>query len=322
MQFNGEGIQHVALLCDDLVAAVDSLQMAGVPLMSAPNDVYYEMLEQRLPGHGEPVQELQTRGILLDGTTKVGRRACCCRSSPKRCSARCSSSSSSARPTTASARATSRRCSRAWSATRCAAARSRALRHTLLEDLQALLTGTLCISLGVMMLKEVGLLTGGTAGLAFLLHYGTGISFGKLFFLINLPFYWLAWRRMGRLFTVKTFVAVATLSAVSDLQPLVLHFESLNPLYAAAMGGLLIGTGFLMLFRHQASLGGVGIVALVLQRDRGWRAGHVQLAVDAAILLAALAMVEPSRIAYSLVGALTLNLTLAVNHRPGRYVAM
>jgi uncharacterized membrane-anchored protein YitT (DUF2179 family) len=197
-----------------------------------------------------------------------------------------------------------------------------ALRHTLFEDLQALLTGTLCISLGVLMLNQVGLLTGGTAGLAFLLHYGTGISFGKLFFLINLPFYWLAWRRMGRVFTAKTFVAVATLSAVSELQPLVVHFQSLNPLYAAAMGGLLIGTGFLMLFRHQASLGGVGIVALVLQRDRGWRAGHVQLAVDAAILLAALVMVEPSRIAYSLVGALTLNLTLAVNHRPGRYVAM
>lgn len=197
-----------------------------------------------------------------------------------------------------------------------------ALRHTLFEDLQALLTGTLCISLGVLMLNQVGLLTGGTAGLAFLLHYGTGISFGKLFFLINLPFYWLAWRRMGRVFTAKTFVAVATLSAVSELQPLVVHFQSLNPLYAAAMGGLLIGTGFLMLFRHQASLGGVGIVALVLQRERGWRAGHVQLAVDAAILLAALVMVEPSRIAYSLVGALTLNLTLAVNHRPGRYVAM
>jgi 4-hydroxyphenylpyruvate dioxygenase len=72
MQFNGEGIQHVALLCDDLVAAVDRLQLAGVPLMSAPNDVYYEMLEQRLPGHGEPVQELQTRGILLDGSTGGG----------------------------------------------------------------------------------------------------------------------------------------------------------------------------------------------------------------------------------------------------------
>jgi 4-hydroxyphenylpyruvate dioxygenase len=73
MQFNGEGIQHVALLTDDLLATIDSLALAGVPLMAAPNDVYYEMLEERLPGHGQPVAELQTRGILLDGTTQDGR---------------------------------------------------------------------------------------------------------------------------------------------------------------------------------------------------------------------------------------------------------
>jgi 4-hydroxyphenylpyruvate dioxygenase len=72
MKFNGEGIQHIALLTDDLMASVDSLQMAGVPLMSAPNDIYYEMLEERLPGHGEPVAQLKARGILLDGTTKGG----------------------------------------------------------------------------------------------------------------------------------------------------------------------------------------------------------------------------------------------------------
>jgi 4-hydroxyphenylpyruvate dioxygenase len=47
--------------------------MAGVPLMAAPNDIYYEMLEQRVPGHGQPVAELQTRGILLDGTTEGGK---------------------------------------------------------------------------------------------------------------------------------------------------------------------------------------------------------------------------------------------------------
>ena len=74
MQFNGEGIQHLALLCNDLQASVDSLQMAGVPLMTAPNDSYYEMLEQRLPGHGEPIPELQARGILLDGSTKDGEK--------------------------------------------------------------------------------------------------------------------------------------------------------------------------------------------------------------------------------------------------------
>jgi len=71
-QFNGEGIQHIALLTDDILASVDALQMAGIPLMSAPNDIYYEMLAERLPGHGEPVAELQTRGILLDGSTANG----------------------------------------------------------------------------------------------------------------------------------------------------------------------------------------------------------------------------------------------------------
>jgi 4-hydroxyphenylpyruvate dioxygenase len=72
MQFNGEGIQHIALICDDLMATVDKLAMAGVPLMTAPNEAYYEMLDGRLPGHGQPVAELQTRGILLDGSTDGG----------------------------------------------------------------------------------------------------------------------------------------------------------------------------------------------------------------------------------------------------------
>jgi len=74
MQFNGEGIQHIALLCDDLPTTVDQLQMAGVPLLSAPNDIYYEMLEERVPGHGQPVDQLQARGILLDGSTAGGHK--------------------------------------------------------------------------------------------------------------------------------------------------------------------------------------------------------------------------------------------------------
>ncbi len=70
MQFNGEGIQHIALICDDLPSTVDKLALAGVPLMSAPSDSYYEMLEGRLPAHGQDVSALQTRGILLDGSTE------------------------------------------------------------------------------------------------------------------------------------------------------------------------------------------------------------------------------------------------------------
>ena len=73
MQFNGEGIQHIALLTDDLYDTIDKLALAGIPLMTAPNEAYYEMLAERLPGHGETVPEMQTRGILLDGTTEGGK---------------------------------------------------------------------------------------------------------------------------------------------------------------------------------------------------------------------------------------------------------
>ena len=74
MQFNGEGIQHIALITDDLIASVDSLRKAGMPLMTAPPETYYEMLSGRLPDHGEDPAELQSRGILLDGTTGEGGR--------------------------------------------------------------------------------------------------------------------------------------------------------------------------------------------------------------------------------------------------------
>ena len=69
LKFNGEGIQHIALLTDNIAASVDALRLAGVPLMSAPNDMYYEMIEERLPSHQEPVEALKARGILIDGNT-------------------------------------------------------------------------------------------------------------------------------------------------------------------------------------------------------------------------------------------------------------
>ncbi|MFV8672090.1 4-hydroxyphenylpyruvate dioxygenase [Ralstonia pseudosolanacearum] len=73
LQFNGEGIQHIALLTDNLIDTIDQLQLAGVPLMTAPNDYYYEALEARLPNHGQPIEQLKARGILLDGSTSGGK---------------------------------------------------------------------------------------------------------------------------------------------------------------------------------------------------------------------------------------------------------
>lgn len=72
MQYNGEGIQHIAFSCDDLPTTLDRLAERGVPFLDPPPATYYEMLEERLPGHGEPVEELSRRGILLDGSTDDG----------------------------------------------------------------------------------------------------------------------------------------------------------------------------------------------------------------------------------------------------------
>jgi len=70
--YNGEGIQHIAFSCDDLPACWDRLKALGTPFAPPPPKAYYDMLEERLPRHGEPVDELQKRGILLDGSTEDG----------------------------------------------------------------------------------------------------------------------------------------------------------------------------------------------------------------------------------------------------------
>jgi len=195
-------------------------------------------------------------------------------------------------------------------------------RHRAYEDIQALLTGTLFVALGVVMFGHTGLLTGGTVGIAFLLHYATGWNFGVLIFVLNLPFYGLAWKRMGRPFTLKTFAAVGLLALLTNVVPTLVHFELLNPVFTAVMGGLLMGAGMLILFRHRASLGGFNVLVLFLQERFGWRAGRIQMALDCAIVLCSLAVVDWQHTALSVLGAVVLNQTLATNHRVGRYMAL
>ena len=196
------------------------------------------------------------------------------------------------------------------------------LRHRPHEDIQALITGTLFVALGVVMFGRTGLLTGGTAGIAFLIHYATGWNFGLVFFCINLPFYGLAYSRMGLQVTLKTFAAVALLATISNLLPLWISLGAINPVFAAVAGGLLMGTGMLILFRHRASLGGFNVLVLYLQERFGWRAGLIQMALDCTIVVLAFALTDWWHIALSVLGAVVLNQTLAINHRTGRYVAI
>ena len=195
-------------------------------------------------------------------------------------------------------------------------------RHRFFEDMLALLTGTLLVSLGLTLFTKATLVVGGTAGLALLISYGGGWGFGAVFFAVNLPFYVLALRRMGWPYTIRTFVAVALVSGLSRLTPALISIDAVAPVYASVAGGALIGIGLLVLFRHRAGLGGFNVLAVYIQDAHGVRAGYVQLVLDCMILLAACFVIPLDRVALSLAGALAINLTLAINHKPGRYTGV
>lgn len=194
-------------------------------------------------------------------------------------------------------------------------------RHSLFEDVFAIILGTLMVSFGVMLLRQVGGVTGSSAGIAFLISYASQLSFSMAFFLINLPFYYLAIRRMGWEFTIKTFCAVALVSVFSDLHTRFIHIDHLQPIYAALFGNLMMGLGFIVLFRHKASLGGINILALYLQDRIGLRAGKLQMVVDVLVVLGSLYLVSLPILLASIAGAVALNLIIAMNHRPHRYSA-
>lgn len=191
--------------------------------------------------------------------------------------------------------------------------------HGTFEDVQALFSGSLFVGITMMMYAQAGLLTGSTAGLAFVLHYATGWSFGAIYFLINIPFYWFAWKHIGKEFTIKTFLSVAMLSLVTTFGPQLIHFDYLHPAFAAIAGGLLMGTGVLFLARHKSSLGGATIVSLYVQDKYGIPAGKVQMAIDCVVVALALWIVPLDRVLWSILAAVVMGMFLAVSHRPGRY---
>ena len=194
--------------------------------------------------------------------------------------------------------------------------------HSLTDDIQGLSLGIFLCGLGIHLLTSVGLITGQTAGLAVIIAYLTGYSFGVVFFAINLPFYFLAYKRLGAEFTIKSLISVSLLSVVTELLPLGFVIQSLNPALGAVMFGSLVGLGLLAMFRHNGSLGGLGVIALLIQDTTGFKAGWVQLITDGVIFAVALLLFPATVVVYSLLGAVVLNLIITFNHRRDRYIAI
>ncbi|WP_245345804.1 MULTISPECIES: YitT family protein [unclassified Arthrobacter] len=195
------------------------------------------------------------------------------------------------------------------------------LRHSPIEDVLGIITGCFAASLGLFLLKSCEAVTGGTAGLALLISYAVHLPFGVIFLVVNTPFFALAAWKKGWDFTLRTIGAVVVVSTLTPVHSAVIGDITIAPLYGVLGGNLLASIGLLILFRHKASLGGFNIMALIFQERLNWRAGYVQMGLDVAIVLAALAFVPPLMVALSALGATLMNLILALNHRSGRYLA-
>ena len=75
-----------------------------------------------------------------------------------------------------------------------------------------------------------------------------------------------------------------------------------------------MGLGMLILFRHNTSLGGFNVLVLYCQQRFGIAAGKMQMGIDVTILIASAFFMSPMVLACSVLGAIMLNLVLAMNH--------
>ena len=194
-------------------------------------------------------------------------------------------------------------------------------KHSRIDDAQGLALGVFLCGIGLHVLTHVGLITGQTAGLAVIISYLTGWSFGAVFFVINIPFYILAYLRLGVAFTIKSLVSVTLLSVVTELLPIGWQMGTITPWLGAVVAGCVTGVGLIVMFRHNGSLGGFGVLGLIIQDATGFRAGYFQLIVDAILFSVAFFILPFHLVIWSLLGAVIINLSIAVNHRPDRYVA-
>ncbi|GGW79510.1 YitT family protein [Alteromonas halophila] len=192
-------------------------------------------------------------------------------------------------------------------------------KHSVFEDMFALVCAGLFVAFGVHLFQSQDLMVGGAAGLALLGTHALPVSFGTIFFLINIPFYALAWTQISKRFTFNTFISVTTVSVLTEQVHRVVDISHINPFFAAVFGGILIGMGMLIMFRHSSSLGGLGILAFFLQGRYNIRAGYFQLGVDCIILLSSLYFIAWPLVAISILAAFCLNMVITLNHRPERY---
>ncbi len=179
----------------------------------------------------------------------------------------------------------------------------------------AIIEGCFLAALGLFFLQSSNLLVGGTAGIAAISNKALTLTMGTWFFLVNVPFFIIALKQMGKAFTIKSFIGIFIVSVLTDTLNLLINIDSIPIWLASFIGGGLIGIGLLILFRHNTSLGGVNILALYIEKKHGIHSGKIILATDMLVVLLALKFYPLEQIAYSMIGFFVLTSVIGRYHK-------
>ena len=198
--------------------------------------------------------------------------------------------------------------------------RTDSFRHTWYEDVFGIATGSILLGVGIALLHSGQILTGGTVGLALLLTHYFNFSVSVLYVLISIPFFFLGIWKKGFVFAFRSFLNILLVSYLVAEIPQYLHFQVHNKLVVSILANTILGIGVLAIFRHNSSLGGFNVVALIFQENFKIQAGYVQAVLDFFVLLAGLNLFGLVTTLAGLVGVVILNGILALNHRSDRYV--
>ncbi len=147
-------------------------------------------------------------------------------------------------------------------------------------------------------------ISGGVTGLAVVLHYVIGTPVGLTVLILNLPLFYLGWRRLGGLaFGVRTVYATVVLSLAFDLLTGRLPAPTRDPLLYILYGGLLDGLGIGLVFRARGTTGGTDILGRVLAQVSPLTPGQAMALFNGAVIVAAGLAFGPEQALYALVVA-------------------
>ena len=153
-----------------------------------------------------------------------------------------------------------------------------------------ILLGSLIMAFGVVsFLSPNHIATGGTAGLAIVLHSVVNLSIGVLMALVNIPLIIIGWKYLGQKFALKTVICILLIVVFVDLFAQVFKTPNLstNLMLAALYGGVSVGSGLGLIFKGGASAGGGTILAKIISTKTNLKTSSVILILDALVVISA-----------------------------------